>query len=71
MYGVLRQLQRLQLLVQVQLRISMILSVHTLLEIMNQDTYINGFTGAVNVTLTAEELKYLEEPYHSRSIMGH
>lgn len=38
---------------------------------MNQDTYINGFTGAVNVTLTAEELKYLEEPYHSRSIMGH
>lgn len=32
---------------------------------------LNDLIGAVNVTLTAEELKYLEEPYHSRSIMGH
>ena len=40
MYGVLRQLQRLQLLVQVQLRISMTLSVHTLLE-MNEPRHLH------------------------------
>lgn len=38
---------------------------------MDQDTYINGFAGAVNITLTPEELKYLEEPYLARSVMGH
>lgn len=38
---------------------------------MDKDTYINGFAGAVNITLTPEELKYLEEPYLARSVMGH
>lgn len=38
---------------------------------MDQDTYINGPAGAVNITLTPEELKYLEELYLARSVMGH
>jgi hypothetical protein len=31
----------------------------------------NGFTAGIKVKLTEEEVKYLEEPYRPRPILGH
>lgn len=35
---------------------------------MNTDSY---FAEAVNVTLSEEEIAYLEEPYVPRTVVGH
>lgn len=32
---------------------------------------MNLFSGALNVQLTDEEVKYLEEPYKPQQIVGH
>jgi len=32
---------------------------------------LHDLLGAVNIELTADEMKYLEEPYQPRNIIGH
>lgn len=32
---------------------------------------LNDLIGAVNITLTEEDVKYLEEPYKARAALGH
>jgi aryl-alcohol dehydrogenase-like predicted oxidoreductase len=51
-------------------RISDLISKQSLV-LCTPSSYTFGYTGAVHLKLTREELKYLEEPYIPRSIMGH
>jgi len=38
---------------------------------LNSEERIKEMVEAVNITLTEEEIKHLEEPYVSRPIVGH
>jgi len=48
-----------------------LLGTHVLCLYKRMNVLTRPCSGAIDITLTAEEIKYLEEPYQPKSVVGH
>jgi aryl-alcohol dehydrogenase-like predicted oxidoreductase len=71
--GRVEELAKKKSVLMAQIAIAWVLSKGGMMPIMGLSTkdQIDQAVGAISVTLTAEEVKYLEEPYIPKGVIGH